>query len=295
MIIQCKCDCGTEFEEYNKWGHKREYVQGHNNRGQKYIGKNNPMYGKHHSPKTRQLISIATSGENNPNYGKTPSPETRQLISENRIGKCCGENNPMYGKKHSPKTKQLMSINHADVSGENHPMYGKHPSDATKQKMRTNHADNSGEKHPLYGKTPSDATKKKIGKKNKGKILSPETRQLISKSRIGKYCGENNSQWKGGISFEPYCFEFTDWLKNQIKDRDDYQCQNPNCDKEITRNNPLGIHHINYQKKDCSCNNLITLCKSCNSRANANRECWQELYTSIIKNNINNRGNINDN
>ena len=191
MIIQCKCKCGTEFEEYNKWGRKREFVRGHNERG------------KSRSDVTRQLISIATSGENH----------------------------PMYGKHHSPKSKQLMS-------------------DA-----------NSGEKHPLFGKHPSDAT-----------------RQLMSE----KQSGEKNYNWQGGISKELYCQEWDIWLKKEIKERDDFQCQNPDCDSKVIKNNPLCVHHIDYDKKNCSTNNLITLCKSCNAKANFNRKYWQELYERLF-------------
>ena len=34
MLRICKCGCGKELEDSNKWGRKREYINGHN--GRKY-------------------------------------------------------------------------------------------------------------------------------------------------------------------------------------------------------------------------------------------------------------------
>lgn len=84
--------------------------------------------------------------------------------------------------------------------------------------------------------------------------------------------------WKGGISFEPYCFDWTKDLKKFIKQRDDYKCINPDC---WGTDDVLSIHHINYNKKSCGPDNLITLCRSCNSRANSDRE-WHMLWYQAI-------------
>lgn len=95
--------------------------------------------------------------------------------------------------------------------------------------------------------------------------------------------GENNGNWKGGIACESYCKDWTfPEFKEIIKERDGYKCQNPDCWGKSKR---LDVHHINYIKKDCHPLNLITLCASCNSRANGSKEkprdYWQELYTNI--------------
>lgn len=97
----------------------------------------------------------------------------------------------------------------------------------------------------------------------------------------------NHPNWKGGVSFEPYCEVWRDEeYKEDIKERDDYQCQNPYCWNK-TRNFPKGkdlmLHHINYEKKDCTPFNLISLCRSCNARANFDRESWERLYTFVMK------------
>lgn len=119
----------------------------------------------------------------------------------------------------------------------------------------------------------SDAAKKRLnmfGDTNPAK--RPEVRLLLS--------GSNNANWKGGISCEPYCDVWLDEdFKDSIKCRDGYKCLNPVCDK-LSSN--LCIHHINYNKKDCRPKNLITLCYSCNSKANYDRRWHNSWYNAII-------------
>ena len=94
--------------------------------------------------------------------------------------------------------------------------------------------------------------------------------------------GPNNPNWKGGISCEPYCF---DWnspeFKDIIKQRDSYKCQNPGCWHKC--DDKLTIHHIDYIKKNCHPINLITVCISCNSRANSKRDTWKDMYQILMK------------
>lgn len=91
--------------------------------------------------------------------------------------------------------------------------------------------------------------------------------------------GKNHPNWKGGISCEPYCYEWSfKEFKNYIKERDGNKCLNPDCWGNIHR---LSVHHIDYNKKNCGPVNLITLCASCNSRANKDRE-WHEAWYSVI-------------
>jgi hypothetical protein len=95
----------------------------------------------------------------------------------------------------------------------------------------------------------------------------------------GIFAMEKNANWKGGLSFEQYPPEFNLNTKKLIQKRDDHKCMNPTCWNKQTR---LTIHHIDYNKKNCNEKNLITLCNSCNARANGNREFWKILYEKII-------------
>ena len=98
-----------------------------------------------------------------------------------------------------------------------------------------------------------------------------------------KSCGclQFDSVWKGGISKEPYCNDWTKEYKEFIKNRDGNRCLNPYCNSK----NPadLTIHHIDYNKKNCKPNNLITVCRSCNSRANTDREWHKAWYQAVLK------------
>jgi len=93
--------------------------------------------------------------------------------------------------------------------------------------------------------------------------------------------GPNHHNWKGGISFKPYSSEFNSRLKESILERDNYQCQSPDCWGTMPYD--LTVHHIDYNKENCDPSNLITLCRSCNGRANKNRKYRNEFYKKIKK------------
>lgn len=82
---------------------------------------------------------------------------------------------------------------------------------------------------------------------------------------------DKHGRWKGGKSYEPYGLGFDPRLKHQIKKRDGYKCQLCGLNKP---NDVLHIHHIDYDKENHEPSNLITLCNSCHSKTNTNRESW---------------------
>jgi len=110
----------------------------------------------------------------------------------------------------------------------------------------------------------------------------PEWGRNIGKAQTGhtRMCGSNNSNWKGGIGIEPYCDAWADKeYKEDIKERDDSMCMNPDC---WNTSETLCLHHIDYDKKNCSPSNLITLCASCNARANFSRENHALYYQDLM-------------
>lgn len=118
----------------------------------------------------------------------------------------------------------------------------------------------------------SETTKEKIRLARIGKHLSNITKKKISEANKG----EKNANWRGGISFKPYSVDWTETLKRSIRERDHYICQL--CGKEPA----ITIHHIDYDKKNCNSNNLITLCKICHLRTNFNRKSWEDLFREIM-------------
>jgi len=94
--------------------------------------------------------------------------------------------------------------------------------------------------------------------------------------------GPRNPNWRGGVSGESYCSIWKDnEYKEFIEDRDRFKfCWNPQCSGR-TENRRRVKHHIDYNKKNCDPMNIITICNSCNSIANFNREYWEKFYSDL--------------
>jgi len=135
-----------------------------------------------------------------------------------------------------------------------------------------------------------------ISQKETGKKLSEETKKKLSKAHKGKIgfwrnktrpemTGQNNPNWQGGTENKPYSFEFNEQLKEQIRKRDNYICQNCSMTEEehlIVNGRVLAIHHIDYNKENNQKNNLISVCDNCNSRANFNKDYWKNFFKDKI-------------
>jgi hypothetical protein len=96
---------------------------------------------------------------------------------------------------------------------------------------------------------------------------------------------KNHPNYIDGLSHEPYAKEFTPELKEIIRKRDNYECQNCGMTEEehlIVNGQVLHIHHIDHNTKNSNEKNLITVCKSCNIRANYNRDYWYIYYKNKI-------------
>lgn len=190
------------------------------------------------------------------------------------------------GRKHTEETKLKMSLASTGIvmseesklkNSEAH--IGKICTEETKLKMAMS---KTGKKHSderiKNMKKAAQANREKTRSRSIELWKDPTYRHSVC---IALPRGENHHNWKGGITAEPYCINWNlPEFKDIIKERDNYQCQNPDCWKTSNR---IVVHHIDYVKKNCDPDNLITLCNSCNLRANFNREQWQEFYTTIVK------------
>lgn len=207
-----------------------------------------------------------------PKKGYKQTLEHREKISEARMG----EKNPMYGKP-SPMRGRF---------GKDNPLYGrKFPEKSAKQR---------GKKYP-------EKSKKITGEGNpnwKGGLAILICKQCgkpfpvkQNQKKTSKFCtmkcyhlwtiGKDNPNWQGGTSFEPYGLEFNKQLKEQVRKRDNYICQECGyTEKQLDYR--LSIHHIDFDKENNNSSNLISLCKSCHSKTVYNRKKWTEYYKEKI-------------
>lgn len=96
------------------------------------------------------------------------------------------------------------------------------------------------------------------------------------------HMGENNPNWHGGKSLEPYGPDWTDELKEEIRRRDEYTCAISGKVWQLGQPT-FHIHHIDYDKTNDDFDNLITLALGPHSRTNANRRHWQALLVHAAK------------
>lgn len=135
----------------------------------------------------------------------------------------------------------------------------------TEEKRQEHSQKLSGSNHPQFGIPKTEETKEKI-----------------SASLMGRFAGADSPGWKGGIAYLPYTSNFNNRLKEEIRDRDSHICQLcgvPESECLIK----LPIHHIDYDKGNGNKENLISLCNSCNSKTNFNREYWQVYFEKLIR------------
>ena len=89
--------------------------------------------------------------------------------------------------------------------------------------------------------------------------------------------GDNNPSYINGKNKEPYPLEWTETLKESIRQRDGYICQLCGV-PEVECMRKLSIHHIDYDKENINPENLVALCQSCHRKTNFNRECWKVFF-----------------
>jgi len=204
--------------------------------------------------------------------GKLPpwqklSPETRKKLSDAKKIVC-----------NQPEFKNRMSNVPCNIPGT--PEY-----DAKQKKISATRI----ERHIMPSEDQVERWKQQMAKwvaENghplKGFKFTDEQRKKMSIAHIGLQAGEKHPNWKGGISEEGYGNGWSVARKLIVRERDHYICQLcfVNLIKEIIRSS---VHHIDYNKKHCTFDNLILLCHRCNCRVNYNRDYWTLHFQAIMR------------
>lgn len=104
-------------------------------------------------------------------------------------------------------------------------------------------------------------------------------------SHVARFCslscfgqsrvGEKASNWRGGISFDPYPITFNNSFKRLVRDRDNYTCA-------VCWHPGKDVHHIDYNKQNTVSKNCITLCRSCHTTTGGNRIYWEAVFVDMI-------------
>lgn len=96
--------------------------------------------------------------------------------------------------------------------------------------------------------------------------------------------GEKMPNWKGGISYFPYCEKFNEEFKEHVRESFNRKCFL--CGKSETKNGvKLSVHHIDYNK-NAICNGkswaFVPLCLSCHGKTNNRHHYFNMLINYWI-------------
>ncbi len=225
-------------------------------------GKNHPMYGRKHTKKSLKQMSESSKGGIGYWRDKKRPPRTEK--EKNQIS------NSLKGKKKSKKHCENISKAKEGVK-----LSKEHCESMRKSRLGGKHTEEHCEnmRKSMLGKNKGKPSPRK------GKKLPKEHCKNISISLKG----ENNPNWIGGKSFELYGIDFNDKLKKQIRKRDKYVCKM--CEIKESKESH-SVHHIDYNKKNNSFSNLITLCRKCHAKTSLKyiRDLWIKYCNDILNN-----------
>ena len=171
-------------------------------------------------------------------------PEEKKRRSERWLG----DKNPMKNPKHKEKHLQVVQ------SFEN-------------RQRNSNARKKYFEEHPV--------TEEQKKKNSAGCIRYYERHPGIR-------AGENAHNWQGGISREPYPFEFNEEFKELIRERYNHTCMICKLTQEQV-GHTLCVHHIDYDKDNLDPDNFVSLCTSCHMTTNANRAYWTKVLQNVVE------------
>jgi len=173
------------------------------------------------NPQVRVNLKASLKGRVSSRKGAILTEETKQKIRLNRKGKCCGEANANYGRTFSAEHRRKIS------------------------ESRKGKANRKGIPQP-------ESAKEKLRIIHTGMKASDETKHKMSVTK----CKQNNPNWRGGISFYPYCPKFDEPFKENVRNFFGGKCvfcgktkeENGNAQHKVEK---LSVHHVFTEKMSC--------------------------------------------
>ena len=162
-------------------------------------GENHHMWGKTHPQKgiKRPWLRKRYLGENNPRWGKKASEETRKQMSESRIGKSInrplGSKSGMKGKAYPEEGKRKLS----EAMKGNKFSLGIFHSDETKAKMSASQKVKAASFsiHPNTGRKASEETRAKMCEARSRRIYTEEDKKKISEAVTAWHKKRKEKSW----------------------------------------------------------------------------------------------------
>ena len=242
------------------------------------MGENNPFYGKQHTKETKQKMSEKIQGRIPWNKGLKgvikDSEETKEKKRQARLG-----------KKHTEATKKKIGDKHKN----------KVVSEETRKKLSEYNLGKTYEQ--IYGEEKAEETRKKLSDSHKRLweneeyrkqrleyFQSDEWKQIRSEAQKILWQNEKyREMMSDGDNESDYDKGWTEELREFIRQRDNFTCQECGVTQDKL-GRKLSVHHIDFNKQDCSEENLISLCNSCHAltKAKGFREIFIEKYIAQI-------------
>lgn len=275
----CECGCKQEVnysKQYKRWS---RFVVGHNTRtwtkeirtkqSKSMIKTKRSVEGR-----KRQSEAIKKMYKDNPEYKLNLSEKVAELWKNSDYRSAMVDSHNEYWS--NPKNRKRLSDDAVERYKDN--TVKDKISETLKQYCKENPGLLRGKNNGMFGRKYVCSDEKREAHR-----LATIKRFIDIRERIKISCASQNipiENWTGFTAQEPYCQIWTEEYKDFIRERDYYRCQNPDC---LGISDTLCVHHIDYVKKNCEPSNLITLCTSCNSIANYNREYWENRYKKLMK------------
>lgn len=191
-----------------------------------------------------------------------------------------GSGNPNYGNIWSDDARKK-----ASEYWTGHVAWNKGLTVETSESVRKHVKHLYGNTYALGKKNPS--VSKMVSERNRSNnpMKDPIVRKKVSNTLKGKFCGDKNPNWRGGVSFGKYCPKFNDSIREEVRNKFYRKCVI--CGKdEIMNKRKLDVHHVDYDKyQGCDGKKwvLVPLCRSCHSKTSSgNREYWNSYLVDKI-------------